>query len=106
MLQVRRVLRKLYRFITLVHSNVEGLGDTGSSIGIAQEISMLDRELPILDHELKSAFPGNEWLAGKHNKKIKSSKEVKLIIKSFKQLIDKFVNSARSFCKPSHFGIH
>lgn len=73
-LQVRRVLRKLYRFITLVHSNVESIGDTDSSIAIGQEMSQLGRELPILDHELESAFPGNGWLAGKYNKKIKSSK--------------------------------
>ena len=92
-LQVRRVLRKLYRFITLVHSNVESIGDTDSSIAIGQEMSQLGRELPILDHELESAFPGNGWLAGKYNKKIKSSKEVQLVVEFFQQLIARLAKS-------------
>ena len=93
MLQVRRVLRKLYRFITLVHSNVQSIGDTDSLIDIAQEMSQPSMELPILDHELESAFPGNEWLAGKHNKKIKGSRDVQLVVKFFQQLIVKLAKS-------------
>ena len=94
-LQVRRVLRKLYQFIALVHSNVNNIGDTESSIDVAKEISQLSRELPVLDHELESAFPGNKWLDGKLKKRIKNLKEVELIIKFFQKLVDKLAKSKK-----------
>jgi len=64
-LQVRRVLQRLNRFLTLIHKTCQENEDLDSRINMAEEIFDGLVEIPPIKGVLKSAFPVQEgWLNG------------------------------------------
>jgi len=64
-LQVRRVLQRLNRFLTLIHKSGQGTEDIDSRINMAEEILDELVEIPPIKGVLKSAFPVQKgWLNG------------------------------------------
>lgn len=64
-LQVRRVLNRLYDFLRLIHRPKERKDSDQSRLNVAEEILAQNQEIPVLSGLLESAFPvtGN-WMAG------------------------------------------
>lgn len=68
-LQVRRVLRRLNRFLHLVHKRQESGEDTDSRLNAAEEILGELTDIPAVEGLLESAFPvGSDWLGGQLSK--------------------------------------
>ena len=65
-LQVRRVLKRLNRFLSLIHKQDKGDHDMGSRLDTAHEMLEELTAIPVIDGVLESAFPTRqEWLDGK-----------------------------------------
>jgi hypothetical protein len=68
-LQVRRVLRRLFDFMRLIHRPMEKKDSDQSRLNVAEEILSKLQEIPTIDGLLKSAFPVTEkWLEGQLDK--------------------------------------
>lgn len=64
-LQVRRVLKRLNRFLTLIHKQGKGDEDITSRLDTAHEMLEELSAIPVIDGVLESAFPTRqEWLDG------------------------------------------
>lgn len=68
-LQVRRVLKRLNRFLSLIHKQDKGDHDMGSRLDTAHEMLEELTAIPVVDGVLESAFPTREeWLEGRLGK--------------------------------------
>jgi hypothetical protein len=87
-LQVNRVLRRMNRFVELMHEGVGQLRDDGPKIDVEQEsMESIEPPPPLPDVELKSSFrvqPGN--LKGKHTSLDTSGSEAEAIVGRFRAL--------------------
>ena len=64
-LQVRRVLKRLNRFLTLIHKTGQENEDLGSRINMAEEVQDVLVEIPPIEGVLESAFSVQKgWLNG------------------------------------------
>jgi len=65
LLQVRRVLRRLNRFLHLIHHTNSVRGEDGRAIDAARAVLEEIEDLPPIEGELQSAFPiARRWLEG------------------------------------------
>jgi hypothetical protein len=64
-LQVRRVLRRLFDFMRLIHSPKEKKDSDQSRVNVAEDVLAKLQELPTIDGLLESAFPvTDKWTTG------------------------------------------
>lgn len=65
-LQVRRVLRRLFEFLKLIHRPKEKKDSDQGRLNVAEEILSQNQEIPTFKGLLESAFPvSNNWMAGR-----------------------------------------
>lgn len=65
-LQVRRVLRRLYDFLTMIHVPQDRKDRDQSRLDVSEEVIRLADEIPRFEKLLESAFPvDDEWTTGK-----------------------------------------
>jgi len=86
-LQVRRVLRRLNRFLHLVHKRQESDEDTDSRLNAAEEILGELTDIPVVEGLLESAFPvGSDWLGGQLSGKDARCPDVGPYLRHFESL--------------------
>lgn len=83
-LQVRRVLRRLYDFLRLIHRPKEKKDSDQSRLNVAEEILIQGGQIPTIEGLLESAFPvADDWLSGK----LKSSDVIRPDIQGLEQYL-------------------